>query len=394
MNTTSDTANTAPLIPMADPNPQPYEAVRFNALKHGILSRYTVLSHESHADYESLVNSLMDEHLPAGATEQHLIEELASVIWRKRRVLQAEGATINKGLKESARSAKTVIPAAAPFEMGLSGENTDIRNLMDLKPADVAESQQSARHDIDATNKASAILRKGGDRAYDKALRALLPDTREWWQNYVDDEEYTADATGLAAFITEHVTPFVYQQEKESRHHDAIVNQTIGEGLQAYRLEKLSRYETHLDRKFERTLAMLIKLKDLVGIQLTEVLQLKLQAQGIADSAKSALVEEQLRNQVLLQELAELRATAVERDTQLAQAKSQNMVLTEQNTRLQNELQASGARASELLAAQAVLEDEKTTAIAAARSVTTASPNNFCKKLPNNARPIRQRSAA
>jgi len=244
-------------------SPQPYEVVRFNAMKHGILSRYTVLSHESHADYESLVNSLMDEHLPAGATEQHLIEELASVIWRKRRVLQAEGATINKGLKESARSAKTVIPAAAPFEMGLSGDNTDIRNLMDLKPADVAESQQSARHDIDATNRASAILRKGGDRAYDKALRALLPDTREWWQEYVDDEEYPADATGLAAFITEQVTPFVYQQEKESRHHDAIVNQTIGEGLQAYRLEKLSRYETHLDRKFERTLVMLIKLKDI-----------------------------------------------------------------------------------------------------------------------------------
>ncbi|MEI2746631.1 MAG: hypothetical protein V9G22_15010 [Ottowia sp.] len=124
MNTAT---NTAPLMPTSEPGTQPYEVVRFNALKHGILSRYTVLSHESHADYESLVNSLMDEHLPAGATEQHLIEELASVIWRKRRVLQAEGATINKGLKESARSAKTVIPAAAPFEMGLSGENTDIR---------------------------------------------------------------------------------------------------------------------------------------------------------------------------------------------------------------------------------------------------------------------------
>jgi hypothetical protein len=156
MNTTFDTANTAPLNTTADSSPQPYEVVRFNALKHGILSRYTVLSHESHADYESLVNSLMDEHLPAGATEHHLIEDLASVIWRKRRVLQAEGATINKGLKESTRSAKTVIPAAAPFEMGLSGENTDIRDLMDLKPADVAESQQSARHNIDATNKASA----------------------------------------------------------------------------------------------------------------------------------------------------------------------------------------------------------------------------------------------
>ena len=262
-NLSALTAGGSPVPLVANPKAQPYEVVRFNALKHGILSRYTVLSHENHADYESLINSLMDEHLPAGATEQHLIEELASVIWRKRRVLQAEGATINKGLKESARSAKTVIPAAAPFEMGMSGEGTDIRNLMDLKPEDVTESQRAARHDLDATDKASAILRKGGDRAYEKALRALLPDTREWWQEYVDDEEYTADAKGLAEFISKSVTPFVSQQEKESRHHDAIVNQTIGEGLQAYRLEKLSRYETHLDRKFERTLAMLIKLKDL-----------------------------------------------------------------------------------------------------------------------------------
>ena len=260
MNTTT---NCAPLMPTTDPSPRPYEVVRFNALKHGILSRYTVLSHESHADYESLVNSLMDEHLPAGATEQHLIEELASVIWRKRRVLQAEGATINKGLKESARSAKTVIPAAAPFEMGLSGEGTDIRNLMDLKPEDVTENQRAARHDLDATNKASAILRRGGDRAYDKALRTLQADSREWWISFVEDEEYTANAEGLTSFINERLSPLCYQLDKESRHHDAIVNQTIGEGLQAYKLEKLSRYETHLDRKFERTLAMLIKLKDL-----------------------------------------------------------------------------------------------------------------------------------
>jgi len=263
MNTTTHTASTAPLMPTADANTQPYEVVRFNALKHGILSRYTVLSHESHADYESLVTSLMDEHLPAGATEQHLIEELASVIWRKRRVLQAEGATINKGLKESARSGKTVIPAAAPFEMGLSGDGTDIRDLMDLKPEEVTASQRAARHDLDATNKASAILRKGGDRAYDKALRALQPDSRDWWDSYLEEEEYTADAEGLASFITVHLSPLCHQQEKESRHHDSIVNQTIGEGLQAHRLEKLSRYETHLDRKFERTLAMLIKLKDL-----------------------------------------------------------------------------------------------------------------------------------
>ncbi|MBP6646651.1 MAG: hypothetical protein KA207_12390 [Burkholderiaceae bacterium] len=248
---------------MGDPNPQPYEAVRFNALKHGILSRYTVLSHENNADYESLVNSLMDEHLPAGATEQHLIEEMASVIWRKRRVLQAEGATINQGLKVASRNAKSIIPAAAPFEMGLSGDDTDIRNLMDLTPENVAESQLFARHDLDASNKASAILLKGGDRAYDKALRTLLPESRDWWESTVEEDEYDANAEGLANFIHERLTPQCMQQEKEIRHHDAIKNQTIGEGLQAYKLLNLARYETHLDRKFERTLAMLIKLKEL-----------------------------------------------------------------------------------------------------------------------------------
>ena len=35
------------------------------------------------------------------------------------------------------------------------------------------------------------------------------------------------------------------------------------EGLQMHRLEKLNRYETHLDRKFGRTLAMLVKLKEM-----------------------------------------------------------------------------------------------------------------------------------
>jgi len=44
-----------------------------------------------------------------------------------------------------------------------------------------------------------------------------------------------------------------------------IEAEAISEGLRAHRLEKLNRYETHLDRKFERTVAMLLKLKQLRG---------------------------------------------------------------------------------------------------------------------------------
>lgn len=240
-----------------------YEAVRFNAMTHGILSRYTVLSHEDGDEYRALLAALVHEHQPAGATEAHLVEELAGVIWRKRRVLQAEGANINQGLKGAARDAESVIPAAAPFELGLSGKVTDIRDLVAMTPADVAERQRDARHDLDATQKAAAILRRGSANAYDKALRALLPDSRDCWQEYVEDEEYPATVDGLADFIRQHLEPLCIGMEKEARHHEAIKAQTLGEGLQVHRLEKLTRYETHLDRKFERTLAMLLKLKAL-----------------------------------------------------------------------------------------------------------------------------------
>lgn len=240
-----------------------YEAVRFNAMKHGILSRLVVLAHEDHGEFTDLLAALIEEHRPAGMTERHLIEELASIIWRKRRVLLAEGANINQGLKGSARNAEGVIPAAAPFEFGLSGKSTDLRDLMDMTTEEIAERQRNTRHDLEATQKASAILRRGGANAYDKALRALLPDSRDWWLQYVEEEEYTATAEGLVDFIHEHLEPLCMGMEKEARHHEAIKAQTLGEGLQAYKLEKLNRYETHLDRKFERTLAMLLKLKEL-----------------------------------------------------------------------------------------------------------------------------------
>jgi hypothetical protein len=91
----------------------------------------------------------------------------------------------------------------------------------------------------------------------------LLLDSRDWWQEYVEEEEYPATAEGLTEFIRDHLEPLCIGMEKETRHHEAIKAQALGEGLQVHRLEKLTRYETHLDRKFERTLAMLVKLKEL-----------------------------------------------------------------------------------------------------------------------------------
>ena len=60
--------------------PRGTELSRFNALRHGILSRYTVLPWEDGAEYAAIVAALTAEHNPQGPTEEHLVEELAGII--------------------------------------------------------------------------------------------------------------------------------------------------------------------------------------------------------------------------------------------------------------------------------------------------------------------------
>ena len=58
------------------------DITRFNALRHGVLSRYTVLPWESADEYRAVVEALVAEHRPLGPTEEHLVEEMAGILWR------------------------------------------------------------------------------------------------------------------------------------------------------------------------------------------------------------------------------------------------------------------------------------------------------------------------
>jgi hypothetical protein len=77
----------------ADPPREPnggYEGSRFNAVRHGVLSELTVLPWEDEVEYAKLLEALVEEYRPRGPTEDHLIEEIAGVVWRKRRLRLAE----------------------------------------------------------------------------------------------------------------------------------------------------------------------------------------------------------------------------------------------------------------------------------------------------------------
>ena len=103
-------------------------------------------------------------------------------------------------------------------------------------------------------------------------METLREDTRGWWADTLargvdqlneGDEPATADAEGLGRFLKTEVLPWFEARRKELANRPLIREEAFGESLDPDKLERLGRYEVHLDRKFERTLAMLLRLKDL-----------------------------------------------------------------------------------------------------------------------------------
>ena len=88
------------------------DLTRYNALRHGVLSRCTVLPWEDEQEYRAVVSALVAEHAPQGPTEEHLVEEVTGIIWRKRRLRLAEAAAHRRGLEDTLKPYCETVKAA------------------------------------------------------------------------------------------------------------------------------------------------------------------------------------------------------------------------------------------------------------------------------------------
>ena len=122
------------------------------------------------------------------------------------------------------------------------------------------------------TRQALDLLNSRHNDPYEAALASLREDTKSWWvdmlardPNEVDegDEPATADVESLRSFLEAQVLPWYEARKRELASHTLIREQAFGESLDPDKLERLGRYEVQLDRKLERLLAMLRRLKDL-----------------------------------------------------------------------------------------------------------------------------------
>jgi hypothetical protein len=262
--------NTMP-TPAEIVQPDNYGLTRFNALRHGVLSRHTVLPWEDEAEYQTLLGALVAEHLPVGPTEEHLIEELAGIIWRKRRLRLAEAAIYRQKLHKDAAGSLEPAQIAGAALLPVMGKHTveaDIPRALTATSEDTARDLRDVKRDEAMTRKALHILVAGQPDAYGRAIAALREDTRSYWLECLedssdDDPSCRPSAEGLEAWIRRHWTKWYEWPIAELEHRDAIREQAFGSAYGAQRLEGMARYEVHLDRKLERTLAMLIRLREL-----------------------------------------------------------------------------------------------------------------------------------
>ena len=68
--------------------------VRRNATKHGIFSEAILKGRESRSGYQALFAGLTEDLHPEGTMEELLVQKLCTLLWRQRRLLQAECAEI------------------------------------------------------------------------------------------------------------------------------------------------------------------------------------------------------------------------------------------------------------------------------------------------------------
>lgn len=96
---------------------------RVNAQTHGIFSRGRIVGDESSREFTFLLEGLLDDLEPEGTLERILVDQLATILWRSRRVLRAESAEIDKAIRSSAMDTY-VAQAAEVWDRVRSGEAT------------------------------------------------------------------------------------------------------------------------------------------------------------------------------------------------------------------------------------------------------------------------------
>src|SRR5262245_26202909 len=231
-------------------------AVKWNALKHGLLAKATVLPQEARAEYERLLAGLVEDYQPVGTLEAILVEDIAAICWRRRRAVRAEAAKIE-------------------LDMILVGSNAQ-STLAEIQSAEAARS-------IDKLGRSATGLRRLSE-VFDAMAREIRQDNGKLSEESIawleaDWSEEDLDALRGATTVTDaakkearkSLLGFIAEMQKMCRRtlkvreaEEATLRDTVmaREGiLEDAAGEAILRYEGAMDKKLYAAIAQLERLQ-------------------------------------------------------------------------------------------------------------------------------------
>jgi hypothetical protein len=246
---------------------------KYNARKHGIFSKFVVLEGESQEEFDAMWNGLRQDFLPVGTFEESLVEMLADIWWRQRRVLQAEGAAIQLGreflewderLRQMAEI-DNIPPSRHPTGMVRRIANaealaTSLSHLESLR-ASVARDGLDFERDKLILNSLYGSFSKFPRNDFrisyrHLALTASTPEDIRIQRGYLSPQECKKE---LLELLDEEILSVMHlQEEREAIESRRVELKSLRENVPTSPgLDQLLRYSTTLDRQFDRTLSQL-----------------------------------------------------------------------------------------------------------------------------------------
>jgi hypothetical protein len=281
-NSKTRKAESPQIVPRRSTGPrtqQGKERSKRNSITHGIFSN-VVLKSESQADFDALLNALYTDRRPKGALEEVLVNRLAGLFWRLRRVGAAEVAEIRTGAEflqwdenernrqDASRLSQLSCNGGLTWWVGNPEALQGCLDLLEDLKESIAEGGFDPEYD-------KAILTKlyGGYEEGHESWKKTLFDSYLAWQgtSLCSDEErqqkgYLSPQKCTENFLEE-VKEEIQRLERYRKEHATIsackfelesLRRRVPDGSQ---LDRLLRYEAALSREIERTLNQLERLQ-------------------------------------------------------------------------------------------------------------------------------------
>lgn len=256
--------------PTGPRTPKGKDNSKVNATTHGIFSKAVVLNGESRADFELLQEGLREACWPNGTLEDILVQKLAMILWRHRRLFLAEQGEFLKNVKllnSDQKDEAKEIEASGKALLGSISNPKVLDRCLEL----LAELREEIEADGFQSDRDLDVLRKiyGGSGEIRRYI--TLFDTYSDWleksERPEDEDLHQVSRQNCLKYSLEDIDAEIQRLKDIRKSQEAyqaergrvdVLRRSFNEGPG---LERLTRYEASLERTFDRTLAQLERLK-------------------------------------------------------------------------------------------------------------------------------------